>query len=160
MLVATACGDLSNEAESIGEGEDITVEFWTMKLEATFTDYLEDFIDRYEEENSNVTIDGVDVLEDDLEQKVLFDINIGNAPDVVNLNTSFGVSLAELDATTNIDEFVSDEERDQYLEGAWEANQYNDETFGIPWYLDTDVTLSNEEIFEEAGLYIDDPPET
>src|SRR5699024_1728071 len=55
---------------------------------------------------------------------------------------------------------VSDEERDQYLEGAWEANQYNDETFGIPWYLDTDVTLSNEEIFEAAGLDIEDPPET
>src|SRR5699024_4795251 len=47
-----------------------------------------------------------------------------------------------------------------YLEGAWEANQYNDETFGIPWYLDTDVTLSNEEILEEAGLDIEDPPET
>src|SRR5699024_12513176 len=78
----------------------------------------------------------------------------------VNLHTSFGVSLAELDATTNIEEFVSDEERDQYLEGAWEANQYNDETCGIPWYLDTDVTVSNEEIFDEAGLDIEDPPET
>lgn len=160
MLVATACGDSSNEAGSNGEEEDITVEFWTMQLEPTFTDYLEDLIDRYEEENPNVTIDWLDVPADDLEQKVLSDVSAGNAPDVVNLNPSFGVSLAELDATTNIDEFVSDEERDQYLEGAWEANQYNDETFGIPWYLDTDVTLSNEEIFEEAGLDIEDPPET
>src|SRR5699024_1359367 len=94
------------------------------------------------------------------EQKVLSDVSAGNAPDVVNLNTSFGDRLAELDAMTNTDEFVSDEERDQYLEGAWEANQYNDETFGITWYLDTDVTLSNEEIFEEAGLDIEEPPET
>src|SRR5699024_2530138 len=47
-----------------------------------------------------------------------------------------------------------------YLVGAWEAIQYNDETFGIPWYLETDVTLCNEEIFEEAGLDIEDPPET
>src|SRR5699024_921234 len=142
MLVATACGDSSNEAGSNGEEEDITVEFWTMQLEPTFTDYLEDLIDRYEEENPNVTIDWLDVPADDLEQKVLSDVSAGNAPDVVNLNPSFGVSLAELDATTNIDEFVSDEERDQYLEGAWEANQYNDE------------------IFEETGLEIEDRHET
>src|SRR5699024_11602087 len=57
MLVATACGDSSNEAGSNGEEEDITVEFWTMQLEQTFTDYLEDLIDRNEEENPNVTID-------------------------------------------------------------------------------------------------------
>src|SRR5699024_12447241 len=100
----------------------------------------------------------LDVPADDLEKKVYVDVSAGNAPDVVNLNPSFGVSLAELDATTNIDEFVTDEERDQYLEGAWDANQYNDETFGIPWYLDTDVTLSNEESFDEAGLDIEDPP--
>src|SRR5699024_3183783 len=134
-------------AENCVRGENDALVFGTMQLEPTFTDYLEDLIDRYEEENPNVTIYWLDVPADDLEQKVLSDVSAGNAPDVVNLNPSFGVSLAELDATTNIDEFVSDEERDQYLEGAWEANQYNDETFGIPWYLDTDVTLSNEEIF-------------
>src|SRR5699024_9719432 len=151
ILLLSACGDSSENADG---GENIELEFWTMQLEPTFTEYLEDLIDAYEEENPNVTIDWLDVPADDLEQKVLSDVSAGNAADVVNLNPSFGVSLSELDATTNIDEFVSDEERDQYLEGAWEANQYNDETFGIPWYLDTDVTLSNEEIFEEAGLDI------
>src|SRR5699024_11021465 len=149
----------SNEAGSNGEEEDITVEFWTMQLEPTFTDYLEDLIDRYEEENPNVTIDWLDVPADDLEQKVLTDVSAVSAPDAVNLNPSFGVSLAELDAQTNIDESVYDEERDKYLEGAWEANQYKDETSGIPWYLDKDETLSNEEIFEDAGLDIENPPE-
>src|SRR5699024_11742482 len=92
-LVTTDCGDSSNDAGLNGEEEDITVEFWTMQLEPTFTDYLEDLIDRYEEENTNVMIDWLDVSADDLEQKVLSDVSAGNAPDVVNLNPSFGVSL-------------------------------------------------------------------
>src|SRR5699024_1453334 len=110
MVVATTSGDPSNDAEAQREEEGITVQVWTLQREPTCTDYLEDLIDRYEEANPNVTIDWLDVPADDLEQKVLSDVSAGNAPDVVNLNPSFGVSLAELDATTNIDEFVSDEE--------------------------------------------------
>lgn len=160
LMIISACSD-STETSGDNEGdEDITIEFWTMQLEPTFTEYLEGLIDEYEEENPNVEIDWLDVPADDLKQKVLSDVSAGNAPDVVNLNPSFGVSLAELDATTNIDDFVTDEERDQYLEGAWEANQYNDQTFGVPWYLDTDVTLNNEDIYDEAGLDIENPPET
>src|SRR5699024_10568768 len=124
------------------------------------TDYLEDLIDRYEEENPNVTSDWLDVPADDLEQKVLSDVSAGNAPDVVSLNLSFGVSLAELDATTNIDEFVSDAVRDRYLEGAWDAKQYKYETFGIPWYLGTEVTVVKEDIFDETRRDIEDQPET
>src|SRR5699024_10928995 len=68
--------------------------------------------------------------------------------------------LAELDATTDMEEFVEEEDKDKYLEGAWEANQLDGETFGIPWYLDTDVTFNNADIYEEAGLDVEDPPET
>jgi len=157
ILLLSACGDSSENADG---GENIELEFWTMQLEPTFTEYLEDLIDAYEEENPNVTIDWLDVPADDLEQKVLSDVSADNAPDVVNLNTSFGASLAELDATTDMEEFVEEEDKDKYLEGAWEANQLDGETFGIPWYLDTDVTFNNPDIYEEAGLDVEDPPET
>src|SRR5699024_8600429 len=116
----SACGDSSENADG---GENIELEFWTMQLEPTFTEYLEDLIDAYDEENPNVTIDWLDVPADDLEQKVLSDVSAGNAPDVVNLNPSFGSSLAELDATTDMEEFVEEEDKDKYLKGAWEANQ-------------------------------------
>lgn len=158
MLVVSACSD-STDNNSDEDG-DITLEFWTMQLEPTFTEYLEDLIAEYEEANPNVEIDWLDVPADDLEQKVLSDVSAGNAPDVVNLNPSFGSSLAELDATTNVEEFVEDEEKEKYIQGAWEANQLGEETFGIPWYLDTDVTFNNPDIYEEAGLDIEDPPET
>lgn len=164
MLVMSACSSTESsgndgEAES-DEDEDITLEFWTMQLQPTFTEYLEGIIDEFEEENPNITIDWLDVPADDLEQKVLSDVSANNAPDVVNLNPSFGASLAQLDATVNVDELVTDEEKNQYLEGAWEANQLDGVTFGIPWYLKTDVTLNNSQIYEEAGLDVEDAPET
>src|SRR5699024_2420568 len=85
----------------------------------------------------------LDVPADDLEQKVLSDVSADNAPDVVNLNTSFGASLAELDATTDMEEFVEEEDIDNYLEGAWEANQLDGETVGMQWYYDNDVITDN-----------------
>src|SRR5699024_11656831 len=103
--------------------ENIALESWTKHLAPTFTEYLDDLTDAYEEENHNVTIDWLDVPADDLEQKVLSDVSAGNAPDVVNLNPSFGSSLAELDATTDMEEFVEEEDKDKYMKGAWEANQ-------------------------------------
>lgn len=160
MLVISACGDSTETSNSDGNDEDITLEFWTMQLEPTFTDYLEDLIADYEEQNPNVTIDWLDVPASDLEEKVLADVSAGNAPDVVNLNPAFGASLADLDATTNMDELVPDEEKEKYLEGAWEASQLNGETYAIPWYLTTEVNHNNADLYEEAGLDVEDPPDT
>ncbi|QKY69992.1 ABC transporter substrate-binding protein [Lentibacillus sp. CBA3610] len=169
MMVVAACNDSSDTTEAEGDGngngegggdEEITLEFWTMQLQPTFTDYIEGMISDFEEENPNITINWLDVPAADLEQKILADVSADNAPDVVNLNPSFGGSLAELDATVNMDEAVSEEERSRYLDGAWEANQLDGETFGVPWYLDTAVTLNNSAIYEEAGLDPEDPPET
>ncbi|MBP1971546.1 putative chitobiose transport system substrate-binding protein [Virgibacillus natechei] len=162
MVFLAACNDDSTETSGSdsGEDEEITLEFWTMQLQPTFTDYINGMIDDFEADNPNITINWLDVPAGDLEQKILADVSAGNAPDLVNLNPSFGGSLAELDATVNMDEALSDEEIDRYVEGAWEASQLDGETFGIPWYLDTAVTLNNADIYEEAGLDPSQPPET
>src|SRR5699024_3987382 len=131
ILLLSACGDSSENADG---GENIELEFWTMQLEPTFTEYLEDLIDAYEEENPNVTIDWLDVPADDLEQKVLSDVSADNAPDVVNLNTSFGASLADLDATTDMEEIVEEEVKDKYLEGDCEAINFYGEIIGLHLY--------------------------
>lgn len=156
VLLVSACSSKSSKSD---DGE-ITLEFWTMQLQPTFTEYVEGVIDDFEKENPNITIDWLDVPASDLEQKILSDVSANNAPDIVNLNPSFGASLAELGATTDMDEFVTDEDKNKYLEGAWESNQLNGETFAIPWYLDTDVMMNNADIYEAAGLDVEDPPET
>lgn len=164
MIFLAACNGSPESSGSEGGGgeedEEITIEFWTMQLQPTFTDYINGMIADFEEENPNITINWLDVPAGDLEQKILADVAADNAPDLVNLNPAFGGSLAELDATVNMDEALSDEEIGRYVEGAWEASQLDGETYGIPWYLDTPVTLNNTEIYEAAGLDPQQPPET
>ncbi|WP_069366376.1 ABC transporter substrate-binding protein [Salisediminibacterium beveridgei] len=178
LVALSACGNTDNEGNGNNNAggnntgndhnngnnneeaaqEDVTIEFWTMQLQPTFTEYIEGLIDAYEEEHSHVTINWVDVPASDLEQKILSDISAGNEPDVVNLNPSFGANLAELDALTILDDEISQEEQDVYLEGAWEANQLDGDTFAFPWYLGTEIAYSNTEVYEEAGLDPENPP--
>ena len=60
--------------------EKIQIEFWTISLAGPFTDWIEDFIARYEAEHPNVEIVWVDVPGADVAQKYLTAISAGIAP--------------------------------------------------------------------------------
>ncbi|MUV39013.1 putative binding protein [Lentibacillus sp. JNUCC-1] len=165
LLVFSACGGNDDNSSSKGDNaegntnegsEQTEIEFWTMQLKPTFTDYIEGVISDFEEENPNITVKWLDVPAADLSQKILTSVSSNTAPDVVNLNPNFASQLADLDALVNMDEAVPEEDQKLYVEGAWEANQINGTTFAIPWYLSTEVMLNNTAVYEEAGL---DPEE-
>jgi len=162
LLLAACSEDSSNESSSDNnnDGSKKEIEFWTMQLKPTFTDYIEGVISNFEEENPNITIKWVDVPAADLEKKILSAVSSNTAPDVVNLNPTFGSKIAALDGLVNMDEALTDEQKSRYVQGAWKANQLNGNTFAIPWYLNTEVTLNNKAIYEEAGLDPNKPPKT
>ncbi|WP_051254987.1 ABC transporter substrate-binding protein [Pontibacillus marinus] len=161
LLLAACSEDSSNESSSDNnDGGKKEIEFWTMQLKPTFTDYIEGVISDFEKENPNISIKWVDVPAADLEKKILSAVSSNTAPDVVNLNPTFGSKIAALDGLVNMDEALSDEQKSRYVQGAWKANQLNGNTFAIPWYLNTEVTLNNKAIYEEAGLDPNKPPKT
>ncbi len=167
MMFVAACGnekDGSTEPEKdTGKetsGEETTIEFWTMQLQPTFTDYIQGVIDDFEEQNPTIKIDWLDVPAADLDKKILTAVSSKTAPDVVNLNPTFASRLASLDALVNMDEALTDEQKALYVKGAWEANELNGNIFAIPWYLSTEVTLNNKAIYEEAGLDPESPATT
>lgn len=161
MVFIAACSNGDSDSNESGNSDkEIELEFWTMQLQPTFTDYINGIITDFEEKNKNIKIKWLDVPAADLSQKILTAVSSNTAPDVVNLNPTFASQLAQLDALVNMEEAVSEEDKNGYVQGAWEANRINDITFAIPWYLSTTVTLNNKLIFEEAGLDPEDPPET
>lgn len=166
MIFVSACGsddakkDSKDNKDSKGKTEQTTIEFWTMQLKPTFTEYIEGVIADFENENPDIKIDWLDVPAADLDKKILTAVSSNTAPDVVNLNPTFASKLAELDALVNMEEAVSDEDKQKYVKGAWEANRLQDVTFAIPWYLSTEVTLNNTKIYEEAGLDPEKPAKT
>lgn len=166
LIFAVACSsDNSTTNNSEGTGntdsdEQVEIEFWTMQLSPTFDDYINGVIADFEEENPNVKVKWVDVPWGDMETKILTSVASKTAPDVANLNPQFAAKLAELDALVNMDEMVPDDVRSQYFEGVWASNTFDGKTFGIPWYLSSQVTMYNTDIFEEAGLDPEKAPST
>ncbi|WP_202077418.1 ABC transporter substrate-binding protein [Caldalkalibacillus salinus] len=160
--MVTACSESTEgDPDSQTEGGDRTeIEFWTMQLSPDFDDYMNGVIEDFEAQHEDINIKWVDVPWGDMEQKILTAVASDSAPDLANLNPQFASKLAELDALVNMDEAVDPAIRDLYFEGVWKSNTFDGETFGIPWYLSSQVTMYNTAIFEEAGLDPEAPPTT
>ncbi|MBD2107248.1 sugar ABC transporter substrate-binding protein [Nodosilinea sp. FACHB-13] len=157
MSWLVACGGGQPNATAPAEGGSQEVEFWTMQLQPDFTDYFNGLIADYEAQNPDTTVRWVDVPWADMQSKILTAVTAGTAPDVVNLNPDFAAQLASRNAWMPLDDKVPAEAKQVYLPNIWEANTLNGQSFGIPWYLTTNVTLHNQALLDEAGVA---PPTT
>ena len=157
LLISCSTG---SSGSNTGQGESGTqeVEFWTMQLQPEFTDYFEQLIADFEAENPDVTIRWVDVPWGDMQSKILTAVSAGTAPDIVNLNPDFASQLASRNAWLALDDRVSQENQQQYLQNVWRSNSLAGETFGLPWYLTTNVTIYNTDLLSQAG--VSEPPKT
>lgn len=134
------------------------VEFWTMQLHPQFESYFNTLIAQFEGENPGVKVRWVDVPWADMQSKILTAVSAGTAPDVVNLNPDFAAQLAGRNAWLELDDRVSDAERANYLPKIWQASSLDGKSFGIPWYLSTNITLYNNDLLQQAG--VSQPPTT
>ncbi|MFM6188879.1 MAG: ABC transporter substrate-binding protein [Planktothrix sp.] len=142
------------------------IEFWTMQLQPQFTDYFNQLIANFETENPGLKVKWVDVPWSAMESKVLAAVAAKTAADVINLNPDFAALLAGRNAWLNLNDTVPESVQSQYLPNIWQANkievcpnnQCQTVTFGIPWYLTTQITIYNQQLLQQAG--ISQPPKT
>ncbi|MGL5509114.1 MAG: ABC transporter substrate-binding protein, partial [Microcoleaceae cyanobacterium] len=128
------------------------IEFWTMQLQPQFTNYFEKLIAQYEAANPGWQIKWVDVPWSAMESKILAAVSAQTAPDVVNLNPDFASMLAQRQAWLNLDPLVPPPVRQVYLPNIWRASSLNGKTFGLPWYITTEITIYNTDLLKKAGL--------
>ena len=142
------------------------IEFWTMQLQPKFTQYFNQLIDRFEADNPEIKVRWVDVPWEAMESKVLTAVSAKTAPDVINLNPNFASQLATRNAWLDLKDKVPAATQQQYLPKIWQANTIDicqdsnckSTTFGIPWYLTTQVTFYNQDLLTKAS--IEKPPAT
>jgi len=134
------------------------IEFWTMQLKPQFTGYFNQLISTFETQNPGIKVHWVDIPWSDMESKILAAVSAKQAPDVVNLNPDFASQLAARNAWLDLDTRISPAVRQEYLPNIWKASTLNSKSFGIPWYLTTEVTIYNKELLQKAG--ISKPPAT
>lgn len=130
----------------------IKIEFWTISLKPTFTDYINSLITKYEKENPSIRLEWVDIPYNVLQQKLMSSIAGGVSPDAVNLSTPMTVILAQNQALTDFNKYLTKEERERYFEGLYNATNIDGAVYALPWYVTTKITIYNSEIFKKAGL--------
>ncbi|MFJ5520900.1 ABC transporter substrate-binding protein [Streptomyces griseoluteus] len=163
--LTTACG-LSGATGTDGAGDADgplkgTVTFATLQLKPTFTGYVNKVIADFEKKHPDVDVKWVDIPFQGAQEKITADAAAGTLPDVINLNPQFAQALATKGQFVDMDKAAADVKAD-YIPGAWQAFAVPGKpgSFGIPWYLTSEVTMYNKELFKKAGLATDKPPAT
>ncbi len=141
-----------------GAAGDAEVEFWTMQLEAKFSDYFKTLIGQFEQQNPGVKVRWVDIPWADMQSKILTAVSANTAPDVVNLNPDFAAQLAGRNAWLTLNDRVATADKEQFLPKIWQASSLENQSFGLPWYLSTSITIYNKDLLQKAG--ITEPPKT
>jgi len=153
MFVLTGCSTVKQDTDKK------VVEFWTLQL-GDFAPYINGIIDKYEKTHPDVKIKWIDVPFSEGEKRALAAVMSKSVPDLINMNPSFGSTLASRGALIDVKSYITQEQYDKYIKEAWDASTLGKITFGIPWYMTSSVTIFNTEIIKKAGLYPDKQPKT
>ena len=136
------------------------LEFWTMQLKPNFTEYFTEINQAFEAENQGTKLRWIDISWSAMENKILTSMSAKTAPDVVNLNPKFASQLATRNAWVNLESIIKPEVKATYLPQIWSAStievcqnsECNQQTFGLPWYLTTTITIYNQQLLDAAGI--------
>ncbi|MGQ9856081.1 MAG: ABC transporter substrate-binding protein [Fervidobacterium sp.] len=138
----------------------VTIEFWTLSLSPTFDNYIKAIIADFEKENPGIKVNWLDIPYGSAVQKLTAAISARQAPDVVNLNTSWAIDFAAQEALLPLDKYLTDKEKGLFWEKLWNATVIDGKSYAIPWYASIPIMMYNREIFEKAGLDPNKPPKT
>jgi putative chitobiose transport system substrate-binding protein len=127
------------------------LEFWTLQLGA-YEEYLTGIIEAYEKEHPDIKIKWIDVPFKEGEKRALAAALSNKVPDLINLNPIFSSTLASKKALVDMNEYLSEEQKADYLPASWDSVSLGDFTFGIPWYITSSVTIYNKEDLQKSGI--------
>jgi putative chitobiose transport system substrate-binding protein len=134
------------------------LEFWTMQLQPKFNTYFKEAIGKFEATNPGTKVHWVDVPWSAMQGKIQAAMGAKTAPDVVNLNPDFAIQLAAKNAWLDLEPALTKGESKEYLPRIWQAGTLDGKAFSFPWYLTTNVTIYNQDLFTKAGVV--KPPTT
>ena len=136
------------------------LEMWTLALSPTFDDYINGVIAEFEADHPGVTVNWVDLPDGGFPDKFFASIAAGQAPDVVNLNTSRMRLAVKEDALVNLSENATPEQLSIYFPSLLDSSSVGGSVYALPWYQAPTILMYNRGIFEQAGLDPESAPTT
>ncbi|WP_420595188.1 ABC transporter substrate-binding protein [Deinococcus sp.] len=132
----------------------VEVQFWTWYLSPKFDGYIKDTIAAFEKANPGITVKWFD-KQDSMVQDFISSVNLGNAPDVVNLNIDETAKAAQNGFLVPVDSLTPKARLTATFYPQSIKNFTTDgKTYGYPWYgwLNEGVMLYNPELLQKAGV--------
>jgi putative chitobiose transport system substrate-binding protein len=134
------------------------LEFWTINLRGPYGNWIEGFLQDYQDVNQGVQIQWVDVPGAEVAQAYLVAVSAGQAPDVANIYEM--PRFIELGALAGIDEYLPAADQNDFFAPFWDGLTLDGQTYAFPWYTSTGSLVYSRVIMEEAGLDPNVPPTT
>lgn len=163
-LALTGCGNGSGSEDGKQDsGEDQVITFYGFSdwMDAEpFKEAYEQAKAEFEEENPGYTVELQSDPWGDWEQKYKTMFAAGNPADVFMVNNPDFPVFANSGNLLDLGEYTEDGYFDQFFPGVMSMYQWKEKNMAIPFTTDCRVLWYNKDIFEEAGLDPEKPPQT
>lgn len=164
LLMITGCGGSQTSEKTPKEDSDaeqITIRFaqWGLLEKATEQAYKK-IAEEFELANPNIKIEFVNFPYGDIKQQVLTMAAGGDAPDVVQVSSSWNNSLMESGYLAELDDLFTKEFLDDFYPNVLEEGMKDGKLYILPWNVSPFILYYNKELFERAGLDPNSPPKT
>lgn len=152
-LSLTGCNtkEQNQAVNGVSDGK-VQIEFWNA-LTGKNEEVVKGFVDEFNAQSENVEVKMIsqgDYWENGT--KLQASIAAKNQPDLTMLEVTQVSQFASFGALANVDDYISEETKDDYLEGLMKESEYNGETVSVPLNRSTPLLYVNKEMCEKAGL--------
>jgi multiple sugar transport system substrate-binding protein len=139
------------EVEKEAVEEPVVIRFANWGGTEEFTAALfQEFIDGFEAQNPNVTVESVAIPYPDYIPQLTTQIAAGQAPDVMQSYVLYTPPIQGMGGLAPMDDYFTQEELDDIME--WESGVYpDDKLYAISWSPGVAVMHYNKEVLAEAG---------
>lgn len=153
------------EAVDEAAAEPVTISFWYPYAEGSWTgDFLTEKIGEFNAANPHINVEGQSFTDygsvvEGLQRSAI----AGDLPGVATIAYGGGEYMVNSGLAMPIESYLG-EEADAYLADFYptllEASTVNGEVYGVPWALSVAEIFYHADLFEQAGLDPDNPPQT
>ncbi|PYZ93461.1 ABC transporter substrate-binding protein [Salipaludibacillus keqinensis] len=147
-------GEADQGVEATGD-ESVQLDMWIHQTGEEETDFYIKRIDEFNEAHEDIFVN-VEIIIDDGGSSYSDSINAalvaGNLPDILALDGPYVASFAESDIIRSIDEYISVEDLEDFVDSIIQQGSYDGELYSLGAMEASIPLYYNKDIFEEEGI--------
>lgn len=149
-------GDGNGGGNNGGDSGTVTLDYWTL-FGGGDGQAMKQMVDTFNKEHDNIQIKRQRIEWDQYYGKLFTALTGGTPPDICVVHTTR--MLKYNDAVADLSPHLSDGTSDAYIQSIWDQTEVKGKRGGLPLDVHPTAFYYNRNIFEEAGLDPDSPPE-